>query len=443
MDKTQSEGMKEYLTRIRRDIHKYPETAWTEYRTTALVAAELEKMGYQVLLGEEILDLNERAALPSPETLAEAEKRAAGEGVPPGIMQLMAGGKTGVVGILKRGPGRVTALRVDMDALEVTESTEETHVPFKQGFASCHSVISNEGSNSRTGSICHACGHDAHTAIGLGIARLLAEDKGWHGTLKLIFQPGEEGMRGARAMTMKGIVDDVDDFFGLHVGIRALETGEIVTGCDGFLATSKLDAIFRGVPAHAGICPQEGKSALLAAAAACLGMQGIARHGDGSSRINIGGIQAGSNSRNVVPDYGIVKFETRGATTEINRYMENEARRICQGAAQMYGTSVEIRGMGSAEGSDSDEELMQTIGIAARENKRVTKIVHKKSFDACEDVTCFMNRVRSHGGKAAVMMLGSRLAAGHHSGSFDIDEAAMEIGVEVLGKAVIMRLNQS
>ena len=237
-------------------------------------------------------------------------------------------------------------------------------------------------------------------------------------------------------------MDDVHDFFSLHVGIRALETGEIVTGCDGFLATSKLDAVFHGATAHAGICPQEGKSALLAAAASCIGMQGIPRHGDGSSRINIGGISAGGNSRNVVPDYGIVKFETRGGSTEINRYMEAEARRICEGAALMYGVSVEVRNMGSAEGSDSDGELMQVIRAAAERSGGVHKIVEKKSFDACEDVTYFMNRVRSNGGKAAVMMLGSRLAAGHHSGSFDIDEKCMEIGAEVLSRAKRMRVEE-
>lgn len=325
----------------------------------------------------------------------------------------------------------MVALRVDMDALEVTEAESPEHIPFREGFISGHHGI------------CHACGHDVHTAVGLGVARILAEDRSWNGTVKLIFQPGEEGMRGARAMMMKGIVDDVRDLFSLHVGIHALKTGEIVTGCDGFLATSKLDAVFRGVSAHAGICPQEGKSALLAAAAACIGLHGISRHGDGSSRINVGGIQAGGNSRNVVPDYGIVKFETRGSSTEINRFMESEARRICEGAALMYGTAVEVRNMGSAEGSCSDTELMQAIRQAAGENDRVTEIVEKKSFDACEDVTYFMNRVRSNGGKATVIMLGSRLASGHHSGSFDVDESCMEIGAEVLGKAMIQRLNNS
>ena len=430
MGDQRTETLSEYMIRVRRDIHRHPETAWTEYRTTALVARELEKRGYQVLLAEEVLDLESRSALPAAGQLELAEMRAREEGVDPELMQRMAGGKTGVVGILKRSEGPVAALRVDMDALEVTESAGPDHRPAQQGFASCH-----EG-------ICHACGHDVHTAVGLGVARILAEDQSWQGTVKLIFQPGEEGMRGARAMMERGIVDDVHDFFSLHVGIRALETGEIVTGCDGFLATSKLDAVFHGATAHAGICPQEGKSALLAAAASCIGMQGIPRHGDGSSRINIGGISAGGNSRNVVPDYGIVKFETRGGSTEINRYMEVEARRICEGAALMYGVSVEVRNMGSAEGSDSDGELMQVIRAAAERSGGVHKIVEKKSFDACEDVTYFMNRVRSNGGKAAVMMLGSRLAAGHHSGSFDIDEKCMEIGAEVLSRAIRMRLEE-
>lgn len=424
------ESLSAYMTRIRRDIHRHPETAWTEYRTTALVAGELKKSGYQVLLGEEVLDPACRSALPEPQILEQAEQRAEREGASPEFMRRMAGGKTGAVGIMRRSDGPVVALRVDMDALEVAESAEPGHRPQQQGFASCHSGI------------CHACGHDAHTAIGLGIARVLAEDQSWRGTVKLIFQPGEEGMRGARAMAERGIVDDVDDFFSLHVGIRALETGEIVAGCDGFLATSKLDAIFHGVAAHAGICPQEGKSALLAAAASCIGLQGIPRHGDGSSRINIGGINAGGNSRNVVPDYGLVKFETRGGSTEINRYMEAEARRICEGAALMYGASVEIRNMGGAEGSDSDGELMQVIRLAAESSRGVNRIVEKKSFDACEDVTYFMNRVKSRGGRAAVMMLGSRLAAGHHSGSFDIDEGCLAIGADVLSRAMKMRLGK-
>lgn len=186
MGDQRTETLPEYMIRVRRDIHRHPETAWTEYRTTALVARELEKWGYQVLLAEEVLDLESRSALPAPGQLELAEMRAREEGVDPELMRRMAGGKTGVVGILQRSQGPVAALRVDMDALEVTESAGPDHRPAQQGFASCH-----EG-------ICHACGHDVHTAVGLGVARILAEDQSWQGTVKLIFQPGEEGdARGA------------------------------------------------------------------------------------------------------------------------------------------------------------------------------------------------------------------------------------------------------
>ncbi|MCD7908185.1 MAG: M20/M25/M40 family metallo-hydrolase, partial [Clostridium sp.] len=192
MGDQKAETLSGYMKRIRRDIHKHPETAWTEYRTTALVARELERIGYQVLLGEKVLALESRSALPSPQNLELAEQRAGQEGVDPELMRCMSGGRTGAVGILKHSEGPVIALRVDMDALEVTESAEQDHQPLQQGFASCHNGI------------CHACGHDAHTAIGLGVARLLAEDQSWRGTVKLIFQPGEEGMRGARAMIERG-----------------------------------------------------------------------------------------------------------------------------------------------------------------------------------------------------------------------------------------------
>ena len=126
MGDQRTETLSEYMIRVRRDIHRHPETAWTEYRTTALVARELEKWGYQVLLAEEVLDLESRSALPAAGQLELAEMRAREEGVDPELMQRMAGGKTGVVGILKRSEGPVAALRVDMDALEVTESARRS-----------------------------------------------------------------------------------------------------------------------------------------------------------------------------------------------------------------------------------------------------------------------------------------------------------------------------
>ena len=91
----------------------------------------------------------------------------------------------------------------------------------------------------------HACGHDAHTAIGLGLAEVLAELKDeLKGKIKLVFQPAEEGVRGARAMAEAGVVDDVDYMIGVHVGVRCKKLGELICGGTGFLATTKLDVTY-------------------------------------------------------------------------------------------------------------------------------------------------------------------------------------------------------
>ena len=151
-----------------------------------------------------------------------------------------------------------------MDAVDGVEDETANHRPWREGFASI-----NRGAM-------HSCGHDGHTAIGLAVAEVLVNQKeGLFGTLKLIFQPAEEGVRGAKAMTEKGIVDDVDFLLGMHLGGPLRKTGQI--GCDtpGFLATTKVDAIFTGVPAHAGAAPEQGKNAALAAAAAMLNLHAI------------------------------------------------------------------------------------------------------------------------------------------------------------------------
>ena len=137
------------------------------------------------------------------------------------------------------------------------------------------------------------------------------------GTIKLIFQPAEEGVRGARAMVAKGIVDDVDYMFGGHIGFKATKSDSLVCLTGGFLATTKLDASFKGESSHAGAAPERGRNALLAAAASCIALHSISRHGQGASRINVGVLQAGTG-RNVLPDVGLIKMETRGANTEIN-----------------------------------------------------------------------------------------------------------------------------
>ncbi len=134
----------------------------------------------------------------------------------------------------------------------------------------------------------HACGHDGHTAIGLGLAHTLKQfESGLHGVIKLIFQPAEEGTRGARAMVDAGVVDDVDYFTAVHIG-TGVPAGTVVCGSDNFMATTKFDAHFTGTAAHAGAKPEDGHNALLAAAQATLALHAIAPHSEGASRVNVG-----------------------------------------------------------------------------------------------------------------------------------------------------------
>ncbi len=126
------------------------------------------------------------------------------------------------------------AFRVDMDALDLSEEQDVSHRPYRDGFASCNAGMM------------HACGHDGHTAIGLGWRiPLNSSSPGLHGVIKLIFQPAEEGTRGARAMVDAGVVDDVDYFTAVHIG-TGVPAGTVVCGSDNFMATTKFDAHFTG-----------------------------------------------------------------------------------------------------------------------------------------------------------------------------------------------------
>ncbi|NLG87214.1 MAG: M20 family metallo-hydrolase, partial [Firmicutes bacterium] len=248
------------LVAWRRDFHMYPEAGWTEFRTASLVAQELSQLGYNIKLGREVISEQSRQGVPSAEELDKAWERARKEGAPTEFIMSMRGGFTGVVGILEGGyPGPTVALRFDMDANDLNESTNEDHRPFREGFASRHPGIA------------HACGHDGHVAIGLGVAHVLAQlAPELSGRLLLIFQPAEEGVRGAKAMVAADILADCRYFLSGHLGFGNGSLGEIGCGQEKFLATTKLDVTFTGQAAHAGMNPDAGKNALLAAALAAI-----------------------------------------------------------------------------------------------------------------------------------------------------------------------------
>jgi len=423
--------LKEKTITRRRDFHKYAESGWTEFRTASIVARVLEGLGYEVLAGDRVVDGRGMMGVPSPADLEQHAARALTQGAEQKWVERMEGGKTGVVGIL-RFPvaGPVVALRFDMDANDLIEAEDQKHRPYREGFAS-----ENRGAM-------HACGHDGHTAIGLGVAEVLAQRQdSLVGTVKLIFQPAEEGVRGAKAMMLTGVVDDVDYFIGAHLGVTMRKMGQVAPRTEGFLATTKLDATFIGVPAHAGAAPETGRNAILAAATATLNLHAIPRHSQGASRVNVGVFQGGTG-RNVIPAKAVIRIETRGATTEINEFVYGEAVRIVKAAGEMHGCQVAIEEMGGAAGCQNDSALVERIARVIERLKLFPEVLTAGNIGGSEDCTYFMERVQQKGGQAAFIMVGTELTAGHHDSYFDFNEEALVLGIALLSSVTADLLTQ-
>ncbi|MBO6002109.1 MAG: amidohydrolase, partial [Mailhella sp.] len=410
--------------------HMYPETGFLEMRTSAIISERLHALGYEVLTGRDVLREDMRLGVPPASVLREhAEAVMAQEGTPCDYLtDDRKEGLTGVIGILRCGPGPVTALRFDIDALGMTERSDPEHRPWREGFAS------------RNPGMMHACGHDGHTAIGLGVAEVLMQLRsGLHGTLKLIFQPAEEGARGARALTAAGHLDDVDYFIGNHIApTHSLDDGDVTAGTWGSLATTKYDVHFHGLAAHAGGYPEKGNNALLAAASAVLALHAIPRHSEGQSRVNVGVLHAGTG-RNVVPDTAVMQVEVRGETTEINAYMDQRCEEICQGAARMQGCTVDLIEVGEAEGQHSDLALIERIGRVLSENLpelTLSSIQNAQNWGS-EDISIMMNRVQAHGGLATYMRTMTDLASAQHTVGVDFDESVLRNACEVFCSIVL------
>ena len=426
---SRSHELQTYMTGIRRSLHRFPETGWLEMRTSALIAKELTEMGYEVLTGRAVCREDARMGVP-PEKETQAHlARVLEYGCEEAYLtQDMREGFTGVIGIMKCGEGPVAAMRFDIDALGMQEWGDDTHRPTREGFAS---VIPGR---------MHACGHDAHAAIGLGVARILSEMKDeLRGTVKLIFQPGEEGARGAKAIVAAGHLDDVDVFIGSHVApTDSLDDGDVTPGTYGSLATTKYDVKFTGLAAHAGGYPEKGKNALLAAASAVVVLHAIPRHSEGASRINVGTLHAGTG-RNVIPDEAVMQLEVRGETTDINSFVARSAEEICRGAAMMHGWQVTMNKMGEAEGQHSDEALIARIADVVRRDLphlTVSSVENAQNWGS-EDISVMMNRVQEHGGLATYMRVMTPMAGAQHTVKFDFDESVLCRGVQVFCAAAM------
>ena len=416
------EELASVISLTRRDLHKHPEPAWTEFRTASIVATRLRKLGYTLTMGEKAVSKKDMMGVPSPTVLQAAQKRAIDQGADPTLVAVMDGGLTGMWADLEcgGGPGPKFALRFDLDSNDAVECALPEHVPFREGFASV-----NKGAM-------HACGHDGHVAVGLAVAEILAGMKdSLKGSVRLIFQSAEEGVRGAGPMVAAGCCEGVDYIVGAHIGFQAAKKGDIVCGARGFLATTKWDVRIHGKSAHAGAAPQEGRNALLAACAATTNLHAISRHGDGVTRITVGRLEGGQG-RNVIPPNAFMALETRGMTSELDEYMTTEAARIIKAATDMWGCTHEIEVMGGTKSGESSPAMIARVKALAETMPAFTNIMVEKDFGASEDFSHMMTVVQNNGGSGTYIQVGTNKTAGHHNDRFDFTEEDLQTMTEIL-----------
>ena len=395
------------LVARRRTVHRTPETGWAEFIATARAAEFFTSLGFKVMVGREFIDpIYVRGR--SEAEVSESERLAKAAGVSPVLLQRM-GGLTGLCATFDTGhPGKTLAFRVELDALKMNEPVDPDHIPYREGFAS-----------ERPG-LMHACGHDAHTATGVTLAHWITDHTDeLKGRFRLIFQPAEEGTRGAAPMAAAGVVDDLNWFFGAHVGCNC-RIGEASVVKKGFLATTKIDIEFTGVPSHAGSDPEKGRSALMAAAAAAVMMQGIPRHGEGDTRIAVGRLVAGEG-RNVTPVHAVMQCETRGSTQEINEYMFESVRRIVEGCAASYGVECRVTKAGEATNFEATPAACDLAVEACVEVFGGDHVTSLETVGGSEDCSILARRAIEHGAEATFLFYGCN-HHGHHRADFEIQD---------------------
>ena len=426
--RTYCDEQKQNVIDFRRDLHKYPETPGTEYRTAWKIIEALRALGYQeIVYGDVAINLDVvKDILPTEKEAAACYARALKEGANKSVLEKMKWHKTAVMAVLRCGEGPVVGLRVDTDALKVIEGTGPDHLPAKDGFLSVHPQTM------------HACGHDGHTAMGIGVAAImkkLGDEKKIHGTLKIFFQPGEEGTIGGYAMAEAGIADDLDYLLAIHIGVGTKKTGQIGATAIDFPSLIKYDVHYEGLTSHSGVAPENGRNALLAACTAVKGIYGLSRSSKGWSRVNCGTLNSGIVS-NAVPGFADLQVELRAENDTVMEKLNHCARKVLEGAGMMYECGVNIINKGTMVGAPCDPEWIDILQKTVAEIPEVNEFLPVVSMSgAGEDATRFMRKAQKNGGKATYMMIGSDLSTMPHTAGFDVDERCLAIGTEVVVRA--------
>ena len=379
----------------RRDIHQHPELSLQEERTGRLVAEHLRALGIEV-----------RHPV----------------------------ARTGVVGVLRGGrPGPVVALRADMDALPVTE---EVALPFRSRARATY--------NGQEVGVMHACGHDAHTAMLMGAAEVLAGMKAdLPGTVVFLFQPAEEGApagvspAGAAAMIAEGAMDrpKVDAVFGLHV-FANLPTGALQTRPAGIMAsTDNVRIVVRGRQTH-GAMPWAGVDPIVVSSQIVLGLQTIAsRQIDvtlAPAIVTVGMIHGGVRA-NIIPDSVVLEGTIRAFDPAMQRSIHERVRRTAESIAAGAGATTSVEILTGYPVTYNDPALTERVAPTLRRAAGADRVSTAQVTTTAEDFSLFQKRA-----PGVFVFLGITppdsvgRAAANHSPRFYVDEGALPVGVRAL-----------
>lgn len=294
-------------------------------------------------------------------------------------------------------PGPVSAMRFEIDCLPYDEPQKAGYRPFDEGYLSCNPQS------------VHACGHDGHTAIGLGIAGELQKRKEHLcGKIKLFFQPAEETFYGAQSIVDKGHLDDVMNFIAVHIALSAenkpLPSHTVACGCRDFLSDRQLDVYLEGRAAHPCGASQEGRNALLAACSAALNIHSIAPHEAGLCRVNVGEIHAGVCANTIAPN-AMMRIEYRGQYPEISAYAGKRIFDILDGTVKAYGLTYHYVDYGEVPAGASDPAMMEIIQRAAKKVPWFETVYFEGNVGGTDDAAVMLTKVQQNGGIAPMWAL--------------------------------------
>jgi len=387
---------------LRHQIHQYPELGNREFKTAKLVAEHLRSLGIEV------------------ETDIAY---------------------TGVVGVLKGNkPGPVVAVRADMDALPVTE---ETDLPFK-------STVKTTYLDKEVG-VMHACGHDIHTSVQLGVASVLASMKrSLPGTVKFIFQPAEEGPPpgeegGAELMLKEGVFDNPKPsaVFGLHTH-AALEVGELgLTIGPAMAAVDQFIITIKGKQSH-GAYPHKSVDPIIMATEVVTAFQTIRSRSLSPLEPSVGtvGIIRGGERFNIIPEEVHLEGTVRTYDPEVQDMVEKRMNEILKGITLAYGGSFELNYDRGTPATINDPELCKQM-IPTLE--RVVGKDNLKMMDPVmggEDFALFANEVPGIYYRLGVVKPGTT-SGWIHTPTFRADDSCLEVGIRAMSNMVVDYLKSS